>query len=328
MNFRNLPKIELHVHLDCSLSYEVVKKINPKIDYLDFNKKFKAGLNSNSLLDYIKCAENAIDLMQNKVNIEIIVDDFFDQLKYDNVVYCEIRFAPLLHCKNNLSPEDVVRIVCNAVLKNTKRTGIIAGIILCTLRHFSKEQSIKTVELAQMFSKDGVVGFDIAADEAGFSLDNHISSFNYAINNNIKCTAHAGEAKGAGSIWETIKKLKSKRIGHGVRCTEDKELVKYLKENDYHLEICVSSNIKTKTFNKIEDHPISDIFNSSISLSINTDGRTISDTSLTNEYEIISNNYNWSIKDFKVCNLQAIKHSFTSENIKKYLSNIINTEYV
>tara|TARA_B100001057_G_C22713837_1_gene896931 strand:+ start:173 stop:1159 length:987 start_codon:yes stop_codon:yes gene_type:complete len=328
MNFRDLPKIELHVHLDCCLSYDVVKKIDPEIDYLNFKKKFQAGFSSNSLSDYIKCADNAINLMQNKLNIELVIDDFFDQLKYDNVIYCEIRFAPLLHLENGLNGKEVVRIVCNSVSKNVKRTGIIAGIILCTLRHYSNQESMQTVKLAKMFKNNGVVGFDLAADEAGYSLNNHVSAFNYAKENNINCTTHAGEAKGSESIWESIEKLKTKRIGHGVRCLEDKKLISYLKEKDYHLEICISSNIKTKTFNKIEDHPISDIYNSSISLSINTDGRTISDTNLTKEYEIISSKFNWSTKDFKQCNLEAIKYSFTSDKVKSYLIDIINHEYV
>ena len=104
------------------------------------------------------------------------------------------------------------------------------------------------------FKGNGVVGFDIAADEAGYPLDNHIDAFNYAKQNNINCTAHAGEAKGPESIWETIDKLKVKRIGHGVKCIKDPKLVRVLSENNYHLEVCVSSNIKTKTFNKYCKH--------------------------------------------------------------------------
>ena len=328
MKFKNLPKIELHIHLDCSLSYETVKRLRPDTTIDDFNNNFKASKSCSSLKQYIKCADNAISLMQSKESLELVMEDFFNQLIEDNVIYCEIRFAPLLHTEEGLNSREVLNIICNSMNILSKESGIITGLILCTLRHYSKEQSMETVKLAKEFKGKGVLGFDIAADEAGYPLDNHIDAFKYAVQNDINCTAHAGEAKGPESIWETIDKLKVKRIGHGVKCIKDPKLVKILSENNYHLEVCVSSNIKTKTFNKIEDHPISQINKSSISMSINTDGRTISDTDLTNEYKLISNKFGWSIEEFKKCNLEAIKHAFISDEIKTLLTHKINKEYV
>ncbi len=328
MKFKNLPKIELHIHLDCSLSYETVKRLRPDTTIDDFNNNFKASKSCSSLKQYIKCADNAISLMQSKESLELVMEDFFNQLIEDNVIYCEIRFAPLLHTEEGLNSREVLNIICNSMNILSKESGVVTGLILCTLRHYSKEQSMETVKLAEEFKGKGVLGFDIAADEAGYPLDNHIDAFKYAIQNDINCTAHAGEAKGPESIWETIDKLKVKRIGHGVKCIKDPKLVKVLSENNYHLEVCVSSNIKTKTFNKIEDHPISQINKSSISMSINTDGRTISDTDLTNEYELISKNFGWSIEEFKKCNLEAIKHAFISDEIKTLLTHKINKEYV
>ena len=327
MKFKNLPKIELHIHLDCSLSYKTVKRLRPETSIDEFNNNFKAGKSCSSLKQYIKCADNAISLMQSKESLELVMEDFFNQLIQDNVIYCEIRFAPLLHTDEGLNSREVVNILCNSMNFLSKESGIFTGLILCTLRHYSKEESMETVKLVEEFKGNGVVGFDIAADEAGYPLDNHIDAFNYAKQNNINCTAHAGEAKGPESIWETIDKLKVKRIGHGVKCIKDPKLVKFLYENNFHLEVCVSSNIKTKTFNKIEDHPISQINESSISMSINTDGRTISSTDLTNEYEIISNKFGWSIEDFRKSNLEAIKHAFASDELKTILADRINKEY-
>ena len=328
MKFKNLPKIELHIHLDCSLSYETVKRLRPNTTIDDFNNNFKATKSCSSLKQYIKCADNAISLMQSKESLELVMEDFFNQLIEDNVIYCEIRFAPLLHTEEGLNSREVLNIICNSMNILSKESGVITGLILCTLRHYSKEQSMETVKLVEEFKGKGVLGFDIAADEAGYPLDNHLDAFKYAMQNNINCTAHAGEAKGPESIWETIDKLKVKRIGHGVKCIKDPKLVKVLSENNYHLEVCVSSNIKTKTFNKIEDHPIAQINKSSISMSINTDGRTISDTDLTNEYELISKKFGWSIEEFKKCNLEAIKHAFISDEIKTLLTHKINKEYV
>ena len=327
MKFKNLPKIELHVHLDCSLSYETIKRLRPQTTIDDYNTNYIAGKSCTSLKQYIKCADNAISLMQSKESLELVMEDFFNQLIQDNVIYCEIRFAPLLHTDEGLNSREVVNILCNSMNFLSKESGIFTGLILCTLRHYSKEESMETVKLVEEFKGKGVVGFDIAADEAGYPLDNHIDAFNYAKQNNINCTAHAGEAKGPESIWETIDKLKVKRIGHGVKCIKDPKLVKFLYENNFHLEVCVSSNIKTKTFNKIEDHPISQINESSISMSINTDGRTISSTDLTNEYEIISKKFGWSIEDFRKSNLEAIKHAFASDELKTILADRIKKEY-
>ena len=218
--------------------------------------------------------------MQTRENLELVVEDLFKQLKKENVIYAEIRFAPLLHCSQNLDENNVVEIICNKAKIESKKNNIAYGLILCTLRHYSKKQSLKTVRLVNQYKNNGVVGFDIAADEAGYPLDNHIEAFNYAKSNGLNITAHAGEAKGPESIWESIKKLHTKRIGHGVRCVEDLELVSYLSENDYHLEISLTSNIKTRTYKTFEEHPLNKIYNSSISISLNTDGRTISNLSL------------------------------------------------
>jgi adenosine deaminase len=326
--YNKIPKVELHLHLDCSLSFDVVNRINPLIEIDEYRSSFQAKPNSSSLNDYINCADRAIELMQSRENLELVVEDLFKQLKKENVIYAEIRFAPLLHCEEGLDENMVVEIVCNKAKIESKKNKIAYGLILCTLRHYSKKQSLETVRLVKEYKYKGVVGFDIAADEAGHPLDNHIEAFNYANSHGLNITAHAGEAKGPESIWESIKKLQTKRIGHGVRCVEDPELVNYLSENDYHLEVCLTSNIKTNTFKNFEDHSLNKIYNSSISLSLNTDGRTISNTDLSLEYKIAEEKFGWTIDKIKKCNLEAIKHSFTSSSNKsKLIEKIINFNY-
>ena len=326
--YNKIPKVELHLHLDCSLSFDVVNRINPLIEIDEYRSSFQAKPNSTSLNDYINCADRAIELMQTRENLELVVEDLFKQLKKENVIYAEIRFAPLLHCSQNLDENKVVEIICNKAKIESEKNDINYGLILCTLRHYSKKQSLKTVRLVNQYKNNGVVGFDIAADEAGYPLDNHIEAFNYAKSNGLNITAHAGEAKGPESIWESIKKLHTKRIGHGVRCVEDLDLVSYLSENDYHLEISLTSNIKTRTYKTYEDHPLNKIYNSSISISLNTDGRAISNTDLSLEYKIAEEKFGWTIDEIKKCNLEAIKHSFTSSSNKsKLIEKIINFNY-
>jgi len=326
-NFNKFPKIELHLHLDCSLSFDVVNKIDSNIDFEEYISSFQAGSSCSSLKDYISCADRAIELMQTKENLELIVEDLFTQLLNDNVIYAEIRFAPLLHYEKGLDAKKVVEIICNAASTQSKKHNIDYGLILCTLRHYSEDESLQTVKLVKQFIEKGVVGFDIAADEAGYPIDNHVEAFNYAKKNNLNITAHAGEAKGPESIWETINDLHAKRIGHGVRCMQDKKLVSFLADNNYHLEICLTSNIKTKTFNSFKDHPLNQIYDSSISLSLNTDGRTISDTNLSKEYLIAKEKFKWDNNKILQSNLNAVEHSFTTNKIKSKLRRMLKSAF-
>ena len=325
-SIKDLPKVELHVHLDCCLSFKGLSRIDPTISESYYKKKF-IGTSCSCLKDYIRCADTALEYMQTKEQLEIVIEDLFDQLANDNVIYAEIRFAPLLHLKKGLSSKNVVEIVSNKTKIESEKSGIEVGLILCTLRHFSVDQSLQTVKLVKDFSNKNVVGFDIAADEAGFPIDNHIKSFQFARDNNIFCTAHAGEALGADSVTNTLKYLKPNRIGHGVRCIEDNSLIEKIKKENIHLEICVTSNMVTKVFNNLKDHPVDFLLNKGISLSINTDGRTISDTTLNKEYVLLNKEFNWLKNKFLEVNINAMKASFSSNEVKNKIISILNQNY-
>ena len=325
-SIKDLPKVELHVHLDCCLSFKGLSRIDPTISESFYKKNF-IGTSCSCLKDYIRCADTALEYMQTKEQLEIVIEDLFDQLVNDNVIYAEIRFAPLLHLKKGLTSKNVVEIVSNKTKIESEKSGIEVGLILCTLRHFSVDQSLQTVKLVKDFSNKNVVGFDIAADEAGFPIDNHIKSFQFARDNNIFCTAHAGEALGADSITNTLKYLKPNRIGHGVRCIEDNSLIEKIKKENIHLEICVTSNMVTKVFNDLKDHPVDFLLNKGISLSINTDGRTISDTTLNKEYVLLNKEFNWLKNKFLEVNINAMKASFSSNEVKNKIISILNQNY-
>lgn len=314
-----LPKVELHHHMDCSLSFEVVQKLNPAISYEAYRRDFVAPAKCTDLADYITRAVKAVDLMQTEEQLRLVTLDVMRQLKQDNVIYAELRFAPLQHLQKGLTAEQVVRVVNDAVEEGIRQTGVQAGVILCTLRHYSSIQSMETVMLAERFKGTRIVGFDIAADEAGFPIDNHTSAFNYAHEKGIPCTAHAGEAKGAASVWETLEHFRPSRIGHGVRSMEDASLIAYLKKHGIHLEVCPTSNIQTAIYDSIADHTVDKIYRSGVSMSISTDARTISDVSLGSEYRLLSTVFGWEKAHFLRCNLEAIDHAFTSEENKRLL---------
>src|SRR5215204_549203 len=162
MNYQLLPKIELHLHLDCSLSYKVVQQINPAISYEEYLESFVAPPKCTDLVDYLKRAVKGFELMQTKEQLQLVTLDLCEQLKADNLIYAEIRFAPLLHIAKGLTPVEVVQTINDAVTEGIAKTGIEIRMILCTLRHYTEEQSMETVQLVKKFKGTNVVAFDIA----------------------------------------------------------------------------------------------------------------------------------------------------------------------
>ena len=327
-NIEELPKVELHLHLDCSLSFDVVSRIRSDISVEKYNSEFVGPVKCNSLDEILKYVTNQVNLMQTEDNLRIVVRDLFDQLQKENVIYVEIRFAPLLHLTQGLKPEGVVEIVADELIKCSERTGIKAGIILCTLRHYSEKESLQTVELVKRYiDKTPVAGFDIAADEGSYPIDANKEAFLYAIKHDLPRTAHAGEAKGPESIWETINHFQPARIGHGVRCIEEPTLIEHIKLNDIHLEICPTCNIQTNIFEHYENHPIDFLYNSGVSVGVNTDGRTLANVSLSEEYKNLINAFNWGTDHFVKCNLNAISKAFLPDSEKEYLAKKIIDSY-
>jgi len=314
-----LPKCELHLHLDCSLSYDVVAKIDPRISYREYLTDFVAPAKCTDLADFLTRAVKGFALMQTKQQLEWVVEDLFTQLAADNIVYAEIRFAPLQHTSGGLTPSEVVAYTAAATSAAMLATGIEARLLLCTLRHYSAAQSMETVQLVEQFKDSCVAGFDIAADEAGFPIDNHIEAFRYAKQKGIPCTAHAGEARGADSVWETLEYFGPTRIGHGVRSIEDKKLMAHLRNNNIHLEVCPGCNVLIDIYNAYADHPVDQLYKAGIPLSINTDTRTITNTNLTREYEQLQQVFGWTTDDFLRCNMAALEAAFIPPVIKKRL---------
>lgn len=328
MSLKNLPKIELHLHLDCSLSYNVVRQLNQDISRKEYQNRFIAPEKCVDLADFLKRAPSGFQLMQNEKAVRLVIADLVQQLKQENVVLAEIRFAPHLHISETLTPESVVDIVNDEVQKQAQENNIKLGIILATVRHFSDTASTETARLAVDYKGSNIVGFDIAGDEAGFPLENHLQAFELANQNNIPCTAHAGEALGSGSITETLNNLKPNRIGHGVRCIEDDLVMERLRDAQILLEICPTCNIQTDVFQTYMEHPVDRIKRFGIPVSINTDARTITNITLTDEYQKLMDVFKWSLTDLYEVNMNALNGSFINEEVKPSVENILSSEYL
>ena len=321
---QSLPKIELHLHLDCSLSYEAVSRLDPTVSQEEYQRDYVAPARCPSLTEYLKRAPKGYQLMQNEAALEFVVEDLFQQLAADSVIYAELRFAPLLHTAQGLTPEQVVEVVDRATGRMIRETGIESRLILCILRHFAPAQSMATVKLVEKFQGTRVVALDLAGDEAGYSLDTHIAAYMYARERNIYRTAHAGEALGPESVWETLRFLAPTRIGHGTRSIEDQDLVDYLWRERIHLELCPSANVQIiPSIESWEQHPIDRLYRAGVRLNANTDTRMLTPTTLTREYEGLQHVFGWGTDEFLTTNHMAIDAAFVEESVKEKLRETI-----
>ena len=328
MDLRSLPKIELHLHLDCSLSYTVVSRLAPHATREEYAREFVAPARCTNLADFLSRAPKGFQLMQTAESLRLVTEDVFEQLAQDGVVYAEIRFAPLLHTARGLTPEQVVEAVEKATDHLTRATGIEAGLILCTLRHFTEAQSMATAELVERFRASRVVALDIAGDEAGFPLDAHVGAYRYAREHGLCRTAHAGEACGPESVWQTLRLLEPQRIGHGTRSIEDPRLVEHLRQERIHLELCPSSNVQIiPSIPSWTHHPIHRLYRAGVSLSVSTDTRMLTPATLTGEYEGLLRTFGWGAEELLRTNRMAMEAAFADAAVKERVQRRLTGAY-
>ena len=237
-------------------------------------------------------------------------------MKDENVIYAEIRFAPIKHIEN-LTLEEVVE----AVTQGLKNEDVKTNLILCMMRDSSYEENLKIVELAKKYLNKGVVGLDLAGAEALYKTKTFEQLFKKASKEKIPFTIHAGEADGPSSINDAIS-FKASRIGHGIRAIEDEKTIKKIITENILLEICPTSNVQTNAVKDYENHPIKKLLDLGCKVSINTDNRTVSNVTLTKEYELLNKYLNFSLDEIIKINLETIKHTFLSEKEKQELTSL------
>ena len=294
---REIPKVELHVHLDGSVRYETLK------EFKNITKEDVMCNNCKNLEEYLTKFNLPIEIMQSKEVLTRVAKELVEDLKKDNVIYAEVRFAPILHTKN-LSLEEVVE----SVLEGLKDKDLKVNLILCMMRNSSFIENKKIIDLTFKYLNKGVVGIDLAGDEKNYKTKNFKDLFKIINDLKIPFTIHAGEADGIDSILSAIK-FNAKRIGHGVRCIEDDKVINLIKEKNITLEICPTSNVDTNIC-EYKNHPIKRLYDKGVLVTINTDNRTVSNITLSDEYEKLSKCFGFKIEDFKKMNINAINSSF------------------
>lgn len=314
----NLKKIELHLHLDGSVEISRISNItNENIQSL--KNKMIAKEKCQNLSEYLTKFDIPLSCMQTKENLITIAKELVDYLETQNVIYAEIRFAPMFHTQKDLSYEEVVESVLKGLNMNKK---VKTNLILCMMRGMPKENNLKTIDIAEKYLNKGVCALDLAGAEDKYPLNEYVDLFEIIKKKNIPYTIHAGE-NGNHKEIELAINIGTKRIGHGIHAYESTETQKLLKEKNILLEICPTSNIQTNAIDKYINHPIYNFYKEGLNICINTDNKTVSNITLNEEYLKLYNTFNFTIKDFKQMNINAIKNSFLTKEEQEELIKIM-----
>lgn len=323
MMVNDIPKILLHLHLDGAIdiddAFKWVKEDGIKISKKDLLRELQVDEECHNLNDYLKKFDLPCKLLQTCERLEITSYHLFQKLAKLNVVYAEVRFAPLKHLEKGLILDDVVISVINGFNKANVESGIMGGIILSLMRGEEYEKNKKVVDVAKKYLGKGVVGIDLAGAEALYPTKDYVKLFSYAKTLEIPFTIHAGEAAGVESIKAALD-IGAKRIGHGVKVIDDEALMERVIKENILLEVCVTSNYQTEAIKR--RHPIEKLYRKGVKISINTDNDTVSGIDINREYARILQETKMDIEDLIKCNTNSIPFIFADDKTKNKLLNM------
>ena len=323
---RQAPKALLHDHLDGGLRPATVIELAneygyrnlPTYDVDGLASWFNRGAKRNDLVLYLETFAHTVAVMQERDAIERVAYECAVDLAADGLVYAEVRFAPELNTEAGLTLDEVVQAVLDGFARGSANTNLTIYVICCAMR--TAARSLEIAELAVRWRDAGVVGFDIAGAEAGFPPTEHLDAFHYVQRENFHTTIHAGEAFGLPSIWEAVQWCGAARLGHGVRLVDDitgapgretlGRLATFVRDRRIPLELCPTSNVGTGVCASIAEHPIGMLRRLRFRVTVNTDNRLMSDTSMTNEMVQLADAFEWGLDDFEWLTINAMKSAF------------------
>jgi len=315
--FQALPKSDLHVHLDGSLRLETILDVGrsegvtlPANDVDGLRTAIGCGKNFGSLVEYLRGFEITLKVMQTEQALERIAFELAEDAQRENVRYMEVRYSPMLHTRGGLKLTKVVEAVIDGLRRARDTYGIKANVILCGIRNISPRSSYEMAELAVAYKGRGVVGFDLAGAEYDYPAKHHKQAFQLVRDNNINCTIHAGEAYGPESVAQAIHVCGAHRIGHGCRLRENGDLLHYVNDHRIPLECCPSSNAQTGAVPDLASHPLKLYFDLGLRVTINTDNRLITNTSVSKELWLVHTQMGVPFRDIKSMVVAGFKSSF------------------
>jgi adenosine deaminase len=330
MNHSTMPKIELHCHLDGSVRPETIIDIAkregihiPSFDIEEMKEELIAPLDCESLDEYLEKFSIPNAVMQSKENLKRITFELYEDAAKENVKYMEVRFAPLLHTQRGLSVKEIIGSVIEGMKEAEEQFDIKGNIILSCMRMMSAERAFEVVEQGKSFLGKGVVAIDLCASEEEGFCGKFIEPIALAREYGYRVTIHAGETGVGKNVLEAVEWLGAERIGHGVYITDCPEAYQIVKEKQVVLEICPTSNVQTKAVNQFRDHPLYDFHRDGIKITINTDNRTVSDTTMAKECELVWNEFAMSDEDYREIYMNSVEACFASDEVKEGLKKYV-----
>ena len=327
---RSLPKVLLHDHLDGGLRAQTVIELAreagydklPTQDAEELKEWFQRGAKRGSLPLYLEGFGHTCGVMQTEEALERVAYEMIEDMCHDGVVYVETRFAPVFHTEKGLHWEEIVAAVLKGLERGRKEFDVEFGLIVCAMRNMKLSQEM--AELAVDFRERGVVGFDLAGEEGGYPPKKHVEAFEYIQRENFNITIHAGEAFGKESIWQAIQWCGAHRIGHATRLIEDMKisdddptevvsmgyLAQYVLDKRIPLEICLTSNVDTGAVGSVKEHPFGVYHRYKFRVTLNTDDRLMSNTTMTKELKLAADTFQLSLNDLEKLTINAMKSAF------------------
>lgn len=326
MDINNLPKIELHCHLDGSLRVETVielaKKENIQLESYDYDyvkNLLTVEEDCDSLDEYLKRFDLPNEVLQTKENLRRASYELLEDAAKDNVKYIEVRFAPIFHIKKGLGLEEIIESVINGIRDAENKYDIKGNVIISCIRGLSLEHVYESIKAGEKYLGKGVVAIDLAASEKEDFAYEYIEAMKIAKEKGFRITIHAGETGFGKNVRDSINLLGAERIGHGVYIYNDEEAYKLVKDNGITLEMCPKSNIDTKAVNSYEDHPIYKYHKDNIKVNLSTDNRTVSNINLNEETSKLIETFKVNIDEYKEIYINSVNAAFCDDETKKML---------
>ncbi len=320
---QSFPKIDLHCHLDGSVRPQTIKELAEENDIelpcrdLDELVRYLHCEDSTSLEDYLERFDVTLSVMQDSLSVERIAYELCEDAAAENVRWLEVRYSPILHTKKGMKTMDNIEAVIRGMRRAERDFGIRGGIIVCGMRSYDPAVSYELAELAVAYKNRGVIGFDLAGPEENYPAKAHEEAFRLVLKNNINITIHAGESYGPESIHQAVHYCGAHRIGHGTHLPEDGGLMNYINDHRICLEICLTSNLQTGSVPSIRQHPFKFFLDYGLRLSLNTDNRLMSDTSVTKELYLAYESFGLDIGDIKNIIIDGFKSAFIHHRERK-----------
>ena len=330
---RALPKTDLHCHLDGCLRLATVldlaeqQKVTLPADTPEaLARAIHMGETCASLEDYLVAFDVTLAVLQTEEALYRAAYELAMDCAAENVRYLEVRYAPVLHTRRGLKPTTILDAVLDGLRHAKRETGIKSNVIVCGIRHMDPQTSVRLAELAVAYKGKGVVGYDLAGAEEGHPAREHREAVQLILDNNVNVTIHAGEAYGPDSIAQAVHKCGAHRIGHGVRLRENGDLLNYVNDHRIPLEMCPSSNVQTGSVAGFASHPLKFYFDFGLRVTINTDNRLITDTTVTKELSVAHREMGFTLEDLCTLLVQGFKSAFLPFREKQDLLKAVNQE--